>query len=80
MRYRIHHTTSYEYSDMVGHSYNEARLLPRKAQNQNLISSRLEISPAESDFRVREDFLATRLPIFRSRNLTGSSPSRRSAM
>lgn len=64
MRYRIHHTTSYEYSDMVGHSYNEARLLPRKAQNQNLISSRLEISPAESDFRVREDFFGNQVAYF----------------
>ncbi|MGC2165440.1 MAG: transglutaminase family protein [Gallionella sp.] len=64
MRYRIHHTTSYEYSDMVGHSYNEARLLPRKAQNQILISSRLEISPAESDFRVREDFFGNQVAYF----------------
>jgi transglutaminase-like putative cysteine protease len=64
MRYRIHHTTLYEYSDLVSHSYNEARLLPRAAENQSLISSRLEISPSESDFRVREDFFGNQVAYF----------------
>lgn len=64
MRYRIIHTTSYEYSGLVGHSYNEARLLPRECRHQNLISARLEITPKESDFRVREDFFGNTIAYF----------------
>ncbi len=64
MRYRVTHTTSYEYTGMVGHSYNEARLLPRECRQQRLISSRLEISPKESDFRVREDFFGNKIAYF----------------
>ncbi len=64
MRYRIIHTTSYEYSGLVGHSYNEARLLPRECQHQNLISARLEITPKESDFRVRKDFFGNTIAYF----------------
>jgi transglutaminase-like putative cysteine protease len=64
VRYRISHTTAYEYSGLVGHSYNEARLLPRACQHQQLISSRLEIAPKETDFRVREDFFGNRTAYF----------------
>ncbi len=64
MHYRVSHTTSYEYTEMVGHSYNEARLLPRVCQNQNLISARLEIRPEQSDFRVREDFFGNQVAYF----------------
>lgn len=64
MRYRITHTTAYEYSDLVGQSYNEARLLPRFCQNQNLISARLEISPVEKDYRVRVDFFGNQVAHF----------------
>ncbi|MGB9093175.1 MAG: transglutaminase family protein [Gallionella sp.] len=64
MRYQITHTTAYEYSGLVGHSYNEARLLPRACQHQQLISARLEIAPKETDFRVREDFFGNRTAYF----------------
>ena len=64
MHYRISHTTSYLYTDLVGHSYNEARLLPRRCPQQNLLSARLEISPDESDFRVREDFFGNQVAYF----------------
>lgn len=64
MRYRITHKTTYEYTDMAGQSYNEARLLPRMCQHQNLISSRLEISPREADYRVREDFFGNQVAYF----------------
>jgi hypothetical protein len=64
VRYRITHTTSYEYAGMVGHSYNEARLLPRECQHQQLISARLEITPKETDFRVREDFFGNKIAYF----------------
>jgi transglutaminase-like putative cysteine protease len=64
VRYRITHTTTYEYAGLVGHSYNEARLLPRECQHQNLISARLEITPKETDFRVREDFFGNKTAYF----------------
>lgn len=64
MRYRITHTTSYEYTGLVGHSYNEARLLPRECKHQDFISSRLEITPKETDFRVREDFFGNKIAYF----------------
>lgn len=64
MRYRVTHTTHYKYADGVGQSYHEARLLPRLCAGQTLISSRLEISPAESDFRVREDFFGNPVAYF----------------
>jgi transglutaminase-like putative cysteine protease len=61
VRYRITHTTAYQYTGQVGHSYNEARLLPRECQHQNLISACLEITPKETDFRVREDFFGNKI-------------------
>ena len=64
MRYRITHTTSYEYSGMVGRSYNEARLLPRECTHQHLISTLLEITPKETDLRVREDFFGNKIAYF----------------
>jgi transglutaminase-like putative cysteine protease len=64
VRYRIAHTTTYKYTGQVGHSYNEARLLPRECQHQHLISARLEITPKETDFRVREDFFGNKIAYF----------------
>ena len=64
MRYRVTHTTEYEYTGEVGQSYNEARLLPRFCQHQNLISARLEINPCESDYRIREDFFGNQVAYF----------------
>jgi transglutaminase-like putative cysteine protease len=64
VRYRIIHKTEYEYTDPVGQSYNEARLLPRFCHHQNLISSRLEISPNIADYRVREDFFGNQVAHF----------------
>jgi len=64
VRYRITHTTSYEYSGIVGRSYNEARLLPRECEHQHLVSTHLEITPKESDLRVREDFFGNKTAFF----------------
>jgi transglutaminase-like putative cysteine protease len=64
MRYRITHRTEYDYAETVGQSYNEARLLPRFCQQQNLISARLVISPGETDYRVRTDFFGNQVTYF----------------
>jgi transglutaminase-like putative cysteine protease len=64
MRYRVTHTTSYQYTDPVASSFNEARLLPRPCPQQALLTARLEISPVEADFRVREDFFGNQVAYF----------------
>jgi transglutaminase-like putative cysteine protease len=64
MRYLVTHRTEYEYVETVGHSYNEVRLLPRFCEHQNLVSARLEISPFETDFRVRTDFFGNQVAYF----------------
>ena len=64
MHYRITHTTAYQYTGMVGHSYNEAKLLPRECPRQKLISARLDIKPKEADFRIREDFFGNQVAYF----------------
>jgi len=64
VHYLVSHTTTYTYTELVGNSYNEVRLLPRVCQNQNLISTRLEINPGESDFRIREDFFGNQVAYF----------------
>jgi transglutaminase-like putative cysteine protease len=64
MRYKVTHTTQYDYSDKVGLSYNEARLMPRYCQNQRVISSVLHIAPYAADFRVREDFFGNSVAYF----------------
>lgn len=64
MRYRITHSTTYQYTGLVGRSYNEARLLPRECHQQKLISARLEIQPKEADFRIREDFFGNKTAYF----------------
>ncbi|MCE9633047.1 MAG: transglutaminase family protein [Methylophilales bacterium] len=64
MRYRVTHKTEYEYTEIVGQSYNEARLLPRLCYHQNIISTHLEISPREADYRIREDFFGNQVAYF----------------
>lgn len=64
MHYRITHATQYEYTDTVGLSYNEARLMPRHCPNQQVISSTLHIEPYAADFRIREDFFGNSVAYF----------------
>jgi transglutaminase-like putative cysteine protease len=64
MHYRITHATRYEYTDKVGLSYNEARLMPRHCPNQQVISSTLHIEPYAADFRIREDFFGNSVAYF----------------
>lgn len=64
MRYRVTHKTEYEYTDTVGQSYNEARLVPRPSERQTLLASSLTISPMESEYRVRKDFFGNPVAYF----------------
>lgn len=64
MKYRITHTTLYQYSQAVGLCQNEARLQPRDFWRQQCQSNRLDISPKPSDFSERIDFFGNRVVYF----------------
>lgn len=62
-RYRIVHKTSFRYSDTVGASYNEVRMLPSLGDNQMVLSEKLEITP-KSAFHEYVDYFGTRVVMF----------------
>jgi len=64
MHYKITHITQYKYTDKVGLSYNEARLMPRHFSNQHVISTNLSIEPYAADIRIREDFFGNSVAYF----------------
>ena len=64
MKYRISHSTLYQYSQLVGLCQNEARLQPRDFRRQQCQSSRFDISPEPSDFQERQDFFGNRVAYF----------------
>ncbi|MDO9104573.1 MAG: transglutaminase family protein [Methylovulum sp.] len=64
MKYRITHTTVYNYSQAVGLCQNEARLQPRDFWRQRCESSRFEITPTPMDYRELTDFFGNRMAYF----------------
>jgi transglutaminase-like putative cysteine protease len=64
MKYRITHTTIYNYSQAVGLCQNEARLQPRNFGRQQCTASYFEITPAPMDYRELVDFFGNRLAYF----------------
>lgn len=64
MKYRITHTTVYNYSQAVGLCQNEARLQPRDFWRQRCESSRFEITPSPTDYRELVDFFGNRTAYF----------------
>ncbi len=64
MKYRITHSTLYQYSQLVGLCQNEARLQPRDFWRQQCQSSRFDINPEPSDFNERRDFFGNRVAYF----------------
>ena len=62
-RYRIVHKTAFRYSESVGASYNEARMLPSLNDNQLVLSEKLEVSP-NSSFHEYIDYFGTRVVMF----------------
>jgi len=79
MRYRITHRTEYRYSEPVDSGYNEARLLPRALDRQQVLCASLAIDPPASDQRERSDYFGNRVVAFsldrphRSLTVTSSS-------
>ncbi|MBW2451263.1 MAG: transglutaminase family protein [Deltaproteobacteria bacterium] len=56
MRYRVTHKTEFIYESQVGISYNEARLLPRPLQHQQVLSASMRIDPPPNDLYERSDY------------------------
>lgn len=64
MKYRITHSTLYQYSQPVGLCQNEARLQPRNFWRQHCHTSYFEIIPEPIDFEERLDFFGNRVVYF----------------
>jgi transglutaminase-like putative cysteine protease len=56
MRYRISHTTKYNYADQVSQGYNIAYLIPRDCRGQRVIYSNISIDPIPATRIRREDY------------------------
>jgi Transglutaminase-like enzymes, putative cysteine proteases len=64
VKYRITHSTLYQYSQLVNLCQNEARLQPRDFWRQQCQSSYFEINPEPSDFYEHRDFFGNRVTYF----------------
>jgi transglutaminase-like putative cysteine protease len=56
MKYRVTHITEFLYEALVGHCYNEARLLPCQLPQQKVFSADLQITPQPQDHYQRYDY------------------------
>ena len=64
MRYQIHHVTTYEYSESVSISHNEARLVPRVTGYQRPLGTRLLVEPAATVMVEDADYYGNVLHFF----------------
>jgi transglutaminase-like putative cysteine protease len=64
MRYRVTHTTRYEYTKSVTLCHNEARLTPSDGGRQARKRSVFTIEPSPKVFRERRDFFGNRVSYF----------------
>jgi len=64
MKYRVTHTTEFQYDAPVGLCYNEARLLPRDLPYQKVLSAALKIDPVPSDRYERLDYFGNKTTFF----------------
>ena len=64
MKYRVTHTTAYEYDKPVSASYSQAHLVPRRLAHQACLSSELSIDPVPLDYREHYDFFDNRTSVF----------------
>jgi transglutaminase-like putative cysteine protease len=62
--YRIRHTTSYSYSDVVTLAHNEARLSPRNGPFQVAHHSRLVVDPAPAFIAREHDYFGNAVNLF----------------
>ncbi len=64
MRYRITHTTSYEYRESVSTCHNEARLVPRSTVNQKPRGTRLSTEPSAAALVEDRDYFGNVVHFF----------------
>jgi len=64
MKYRVIHTTEFDYEARVGLCYNEARLLPRELPQQKVHSFALQVTPQPNDRYQRLDYFGNRTDYF----------------
>ncbi len=64
MKYRVTHTTEYDYAQPVSLAHNETHLRPRDAGTQRVLAHRLEIDPAPAMVVEREDFFGNAVSYF----------------
>jgi transglutaminase-like putative cysteine protease len=63
MRYRVVHKTTFRYDQPALASYNEARMLPARNENQIVFSSKVEVKPNGANFEF-QDYFDTRVVFF----------------
>ncbi|MEP5569454.1 MAG: transglutaminase family protein [Halioglobus sp.] len=56
MRFRVRHSTRYEYAARVTSCYNLANVVPRDTRRQRCIDSRVTVSPQPAAMRSRTDY------------------------
>jgi len=64
VKYRIKHSTTYQYSDFVSLCQNQARLTPKTIQGQICHNSRIEIMPPVSYLRHFQDYFDNTVTVF----------------
>ncbi|MCC6489922.1 MAG: transglutaminase family protein [Candidatus Hydrogenedentes bacterium] len=65
MKYRVVHTTRYDYSEPVPICYNVARLTPRACAYQGVLSTRIDVEPVKPVHgRMRRDYFGNELTYF----------------
>ncbi len=64
VRYRIRHSTSYNYADSVSIAHNEARLIPRNTEFQEVHSTRMLIEPTPTFLDRESDYYGNCLSRF----------------
>ncbi|MCB0638630.1 MAG: transglutaminase family protein [Lewinella sp.] len=64
MRYKITHTTEYRYQYPTTLCYNEAWMSPRSLDCQQVVRSRIKLTPAAAVLRHRQDFFGNEVAFF----------------
>jgi len=64
VKYKIKHTTTYQYADFVSLCQNQARLTPKTNSRQICHSSQIEITPRASYLQQYTDYFNNRVSVF----------------
>jgi transglutaminase-like putative cysteine protease len=64
MRYRVTHTTTYAYDEIVSIGHNEVRLEPRATPRQRCLATKLEIDPTPAVLSPELDYFGNRASFF----------------